>query len=199
MKIRKIFLVIGLLAVYATSFATEPELNRIPKRSHKDLSTVSYRDNNTGWWWSGEFSTGYSVRFGKPIRNNVAFAELDFTTGYRFSEYFRVGPGVGLRYYFPAHKLRLKDYPLSVPIYLNIRGQFESSVYRRVVPYYSLDVGTSITDGLMIRPTIGLRFGALRGSFLIGVSYLGQTMKTYEKPDSENFISFACVRLGYEF
>lgn len=197
MKKFLVFLLLNLF--FFTINADDVYLYRIPERGPGDPTIESVRDRETGFWWSGEISSGYSVRFGKPNKSTAGFGELDVTAGYRFSEYLRVGPGIGLRYYFPAHHLRKAKSPLSMPIYLNVRGQFMSCLYRDVVPYYSFNIGGAVNDGFFIRPTIGLKFGTLRNSFLLNLSYLGQSLKTLDDPFESSFISFVCIGLGYEF
>jgi hypothetical protein len=56
----------------------------------------------------------------------------------------------------------------------------------------------------MIRPTIGLRIGEPRSAFILGLSYMGQSIKSFEivkneKVNKEKFASFFTIKLGYEF
>ena len=155
----------------------------------------------SGVWWSVESTTGYSIRFNK---SGGGFEELSVAGGWRFNEYVRIGLGVGGRYYFCCDDLRYRAHDWALPIYLNIRGGFMSRAERTVTPFYSFDIGCSIGDGFMVRPTIGIKIGDMRQSFLLGVSYLGQQMctaPTIDKPagHTHSFISFAALKLGYEF
>lgn len=177
------------------------EIKRIPDSRSK--SPQSVHDKNTGFWLSAEGCGGYSLQ----SHDNVGFGEIDINCGYRFNEYFRVGPGFGFRYYFPARSLRDRTYRWSFPLYLNIRGNLESMRYRDVIPYYSMDIGGSIQDGFMLRPTVGIRIGSPRKAFLLALSYVGQEMP-YLKKDiqsmakqgkAKNFVSFVALRIGYEY
>ena len=109
-----------------------------------------------------------------------------------------MGVGAGVRYYINGENIRYRDADIVFPIYANVRGNIIPSYERKVVPYYSLSVGGVVDDGVMVRPTIGARFGDFkRSSFLLGLSYLGQSMKD---PWNENrFQSFVVLSVGYEF
>ena len=96
------------------------------------------------------------------------------------SDYVRVGVGIGGRYYGGNHDFRANSGEFSVPIYANVRGNFIPTEYRKVVPYYSFDLGGALRDGVFLRPTIGLRIGEPRAAFLIGISYLGQSTKMWK-------------------
>lgn len=195
-------LVAALLFVAAASVAVkaeEPDLYRIPERSHSDPTLNHFSDRNTGFWWSAELSLGGSWRNPHPKNANAGFGEIDFTAGYRFNEYVRVGAGAGLRYYFPAHHLRASGTPLSGPLYVNVRGSLMPCLYKDIVPYYSFDLGGAFNDGFMWRPTIGLRFGTLRNAFLLGLTYTGQTMRTINRPNKHSYVSLLSLKFGYEF
>ena len=93
-----------------------------------------------------------------------------------------------------------------MPIMINFRGNIIPQDYRTVVPYYSVDVGSTITDGFLLRPTLGIRCGERRSAFLLGVSYMLQVMSGYEskyEPGNLNEktlnTSFFGLRIGYEF
>lgn len=66
---------------------------RMPERP----KTPTYNDYNTkdeGFWCAVELDGGSSVMLDSP---NVPYTSLTFTGGYRFSEYLRVGAGLGCR------------------------------------------------------------------------------------------------------
>ena len=128
---------------------------------------------------------------------------MDFVGGYRVNEFFRIGAGFGPRYYFGPERARLNVARWGMPLYLNIRGNFIPSEYRDCVPYYSIDCGTSFPDGIMFRPTIGVRIGEPRSAFLLGVSYTGQQLKNADLDKDgklkHKFTSFLSIKIGYEF
>ena len=74
-------------------------------------------------------------------------------------------------------------------------------LYRRTVPYDGVEVGGSIKDGFMIRPSVGVRIGEPRQAFTLALSYMGQDIKSYSesREKSYRYTSFVCLRLGYEF
>lgn len=194
-----------LTAIVVLSMAVSAQINeikRIPSQGSNDFSTSVY-DRSAGFWAAVESMAGYSLQ----SRNNAGFGEVDAIFGYRFNEYFRVGPGLGVRYYFPAGHLRVRSFQWAFPIYLNMRGNLECARYRDVVPYYSLDIGGTIQDGFMWRPSIGIRVGSPRKAFIAALSYMGQEIRDYkfniaspgERKNSSKYVSFVALRLGYEF
>lgn len=130
--------------------------------------------------------------------------ELTGVFGYRFSDYLRIGAGIGARMYLYNSKTRYKDSKFSFPLYANVRGNFIPSRGHECVPYYSLDAGVALGDGPMVRPMLGLRFGQERSCFLFGVGYTGQSLLSYtgtgaNRVSKRRFMSFVSVRFGYEF
>lgn len=196
----KIFALIGavLLSGSSMAYGQENQVKRIPKKGGSDETTMSITDFNKGFWCAVEASVGASVRFGKGKDSNAGFGEADFIFGYRGSEHFMIGPGVGVRYYFPNDHLRRERSNFSFPIFLDIRGNFLSHAYRNIVPYYSIDAGAAIRDGVFWRPTVGMRFGSNRNAFMLGISYTGQMMKVIGE-EGRGYISFVSVKFGYQF
>lgn len=176
-----------------------PSKDEVPeniKNRHKDYSKF-----DSGFWATIETNTGYLFNFEDT---RLGFVDLDIVGGYRFNEYARLGLGVGARYYIGNNDYRKDNTEWAFPIFANIRGNIISAKYRTVVPFYSFDIGTSCRDGFMIRPTIGLRIGEPRSAFILGLSYMGQSIKSFEivkneKVNKEKFASFFTIKLGYEF
>ena len=197
---RHIAVLVATILVVTVS-AQINEIKRIPKGSNGFMASVYDRD--AGFWAAAECSAGYSLQ----SRNNAGFGEIDVTFGYRFNEYFRVGPGFGLRYYYPSDHLRVRSYRWAFPMYLNLRGNLLSMRYRNMVPFYSLDLGGTVQDGLMWRPSMGVRIGDYRKAFIISVSYVGQDILDYIIKETTSdavdkgsrYVSFLAMRLGYEF
>lgn len=179
---------------------------KVPAVSKKADSYSDYTTYTRGFWFAVELQGGYSARL---VNKNIGMAELDVVGGYRFNDYLKLGIGIGARYYISSKEVRDKDVQWGFPIYANVRGNFMPSQYRTVVPYYSFDLGGSIRDGVMVRPTIGIRIGEPRQAFLVGLSYLGQSMKADGKVDkdgkdgkptkTDKFLSFVTLKIGYEF
>ena len=180
---------------------TYKETPKIPQE--KGLNSYKeYREFDKGFWFAVELQGGISFLHEKE---NVGIMELDFTGGYRFNEYLHTGLGLGLRYYLNNEKLRYSSVQWAYPIYLNIRGNIIPCEHRTIVPYYSFDIGYAIKDGVLMRPTIGVRIGEKRSVLLLGLSYMGQSLKSY-KINNDNsvvteklFSSFFTLKIGYEF
>lgn len=189
-------ILVCLLCVLGVS-AQENQIKRIPKVGH-DNEQQNYRTLENGFWVATELSGGASCNVDS---RNLYFSELDVTFGYRFSQFFKIGVGLGPRYYFHQAGLRRSHIRWAMPLYATVRGNIMSSVYRNVVPYWGLEAGATVRDGLMFRPTIGIRFGEQRNAFTLGLSYMGQELATYNDRGEKDkkYTNFVCLRLGYEF
>lgn len=161
----------------------------------RDKDLDSYVNKDTGLWISAQFLGAYSIML---THTNRPLVEVNVTGGYRFNEYLKAGIGLGLRYYIDGHKIRASKVNLSMPIYANVRGNLIHGGYKTVVPYYSFDIGASVRDGFMMRPTIGIRVGQLRSAFLAGLTYMGQCYKSANTYTTK-YGSFIGVTLGYEY
>ncbi|MBD5206928.1 MAG: hypothetical protein HDS79_01455 [Bacteroidales bacterium] len=195
--LHKIFCAGLLLGTALCVNAQENRVNRIPEVT-PDSNQTRYEEFDKGFWWSAEALGGYSTRI---YGHNMGMAELDVTAGYRFSEYIKVGLGLGARYYINQDHVRRYSSAWGMPIFVAARGNFVPGKYRFVTPYWGMEFGGSVRDGVMLRPTIGLHIGDPRSAFTIGLSYMGQSLATYnfEGHDATHFTSFFCLRLGYEF
>lgn len=200
----KLLTSILLAAAALTATAQERTIKRLPEIG-KAVEDIEYASNLSGFWFAAEISGSYSVLFNKD--NNCPFAEFDVIAGYRFNDYLRVGAGFGGRYEFDDN-LRYDDIPWGFPIYLDVRGNFIPQTYRNVVPYWSMDIGGTIRDGFMLRPSIGIRVGRQRSAFLLALGYTGQYMKIQkmihtplrsENIGANRFVSLLSLRIGYEF
>ena len=177
---------------------SDTELETMPSDNteYKISSYKDYGELSTGFWFSAEIGEALSCNIS---RSNYTFTELDITAGYRFSQYFRCGIGVGARYY-NNNSQRFSNIAWGMPIYATLRGNLIPSEYRSVIPYYSFDIGASIRDGFMVRPGIGMRVGQNRSAFLVNLSYLGQNIISIENSQRKNkFTSFVMLKVGYEF
>lgn len=172
---------------------------RMPQESglgtrHHDLTA-----SGKGFFIAVEAAGGYSLNLHNA---NLGAAEINVAGGYRFNTYFRAGIGFGGRAYFHDASLRRHTSAFALPLYVDFRGNFIPDDYRNVVPYWSMDIGGTFPDGVMLRPTIGLRIGQPRSAFLVGISYMGQSLKLPVDADgkkSSKFTSMLMLRLGYEF
>ncbi len=125
---------------------------------------------------------------------------LTFTVGYRLNEFLRGGVGLGVNCYFNGNeKVRGTVNKWTMPVFLNLRGNIVSQDARGVVPYWSLDGGALLGDGYFISPTIGIRIGQHRNSFLIGLNYAIGDIDTSKGEIYSNPVNFLGLKLGYEF
>ncbi|MDE7125078.1 MAG: hypothetical protein K2O12_01160 [Muribaculaceae bacterium] len=174
---------------------------RMPVETGLGTAQNDYAAYSAGLFISAEASGGYSLNSG---RDNLGFSGIDATAGYRFSEFFRVGVGLGARLYLHSEEVRYCSHKWGMPLFLNMRGNFIATDYRDVVPFWSLDAGTTFPDGLMIRPTVGIRVGQQRSAFVLSLGYLGQNIRTARCSDMvvepmHRLYSFITLKLGYEF
>lgn len=203
----KKFLTIAIAALMALgASAQDNQIKRIPSKGY-DPNQQNYTTFERGVWFAAEALGGYSCHF---HGHNMGLAEVDFTVGYRFSQYLKVGVGTGARYYIDQGCLRSSDVKWGMPIFATVRGNFMPSLYRTTVPYWGIEAGASVGDGVFFRPTIGVRIGEPRQAFTLGLSYMGQRISA---PDFHieqttgnvvdlkkgKYTSFVCLRLGYEF
>lgn len=193
---KAICLLLGLAAI-GSLFAQDNVVKRIPKVGH-DSEQQNYATMDQGFWMSAEALGAMSCHL---EGSNMGLAEVDVTAGYRISQYLKLGVGVGARYYINQDGHRRSSIKWGMPVFATVRGNFISSNYRTVVPYWGLEAGASIRDGMMVRPTIGVRIGEVRNAFTIGISYMGQELAILDKngEKAEKYTNFVCIRLGYEF
>lgn len=175
----------------------ENQIKRIPGVG-SDPNQSQYTTYERGVWLAAEVLGGYSCHFSS---HNMAVAEVDMTVGYRINEFFKLGVGTGVRRHAWQHDLRSGNLAWGMPIFATVRGNLMPGLYRRTVPYYGIEVGGSIKDGFMIRPSVGVRIGEPRQAFTLALSYMGQDIKSYSesREKSYRYTSFVCLRLGYEF
>lgn len=186
----------------------------VPPQGQASPSEGFYSDrsqSDTGFYFAAESTTGFSIR---PGKSNFGFEEIDLIGGYRFNTYLRAGVGIGARYYWNNEHVRWHaDREWTMPLFADLRGEFMPRAYRTVVPYWNMQIGATLGDGLMVRPSIGIRVGERRSAFLLALSYTGQSMRVtdtqtvssagvYMMPQcvgKRKFESFISIKLGYEF
>ena len=130
-------------------------------------------------------------------KKNVAMGGANYTAGYRFNQYLKVGAGLGVLYYPNSKNVRDTKNHLAMPLFVNARGNILSDDIRRTVPYWSVNVGTSLPDGFFLTPSVGLRIGEKRNAFLVSVGYTLRHLKAYSENTTD--YSGALLKLGYEF
>lgn len=112
-------------------------------------------------------------------------SELATVHGYQFNQYFFVGAGVGVHYYYG-------DEFVEVPIFANLRVDFLKT---RITPYFDVRVGYAVLDdtGLYLSPSVGSRFRlGTWGALNAGLGYTAQFL------ECEN-VGGITLRIGLEF
>jgi len=188
MKRVSIFLCAVMLAC---SCLAQDRVIRMPEEPAKYMNVA---ENNTGYWCSVELNGGSTLM---ENHKNVSLVNAEFTNGYRYDQWLKFGIGIGVMYYPNSEKVRDSKNHLSMPLFINARGNILSEEIRHTLPYWSVNIGTSFSDGFFFTPTVGLRLGEKRSAFLVGISYTLRHLKTV--PGSMSNYSGAMVKVGYEF
>jgi hypothetical protein len=95
--------------------------------------------------------------------------------------------------------LRDNDVAWTMPVFVDLRGNLGSQEVRNCVPYWSMDFGAIVNDGVFFSPTIGLRFGEKRNSWLLGLSYTISQIDNNKLLDYPSSVSFVSLKAGFEF
>ena len=194
MKSKK--LIIGLLLLMGVGQAMAQNDVRLPQRPNRP----AYHDHtqlDNGFWIAIEAQGGTSLLSGKT---NAQRAGVSVVGGYMFSEFLKVGLGMGGNCYVGNNQpMRDTGIEWTMPIYLDMRGNFGSQEVRNCVPYWSLDLGGAIRDGIFFSPTVGLRFGEKRNSWLLGINYTLSQIDNNKNANYPETVSFVSLKAGFEF
>jgi hypothetical protein len=189
---KKVFVlfVLSLFVLSANAQYRDVKLPEKPQMSdYKDYYNVS-----KGFWCGAELEAGSSVMVDEP---NLQYASLSFLGGYRFSEFLRIGLGLGVRMYLNNAGVRFSNSRFGIPLYVNARGNFISAYDRGAVPFWSLSVGGITNDGFFFSPTLGYSFGGLRNNIMVGLNYTLATFTNYKR---DNVVyGYLGIKVGYEF
>ncbi len=165
-------------------------------------SLSAQTQNDSGFWCAASITPAAAFASNS---SRATFAQADVVVGYRFSEFFKVGVGVSPRYVIPVNSNTSMMFPkgqfgkIDLPLYLDLRGSLMSQADKKVVPYWSVDGGYGIGQGFYASPTLGIRIGQSRGSFLVGLSYLFQHYDYSKVSMADQLVHAAALKLGYEF
>lgn len=199
---KKIFslLVMCLVMIGSVAVAQERQV-RLPNRPNTRRNVenfVGHASMEHGYWCAIEVDGGSSVMINK---DNVPFAGLQYIGGYRFSEFFRAGLGVGARYYISDPGVRDRTDSWAFPFFVNLRGNMMTQEVYHTVPYWSISAGVVARDGIMFQPSVGFRTGTLRNAFIMSLGYRYQQMDTRYNgvPKENDNVNCVSITLGYEF
>lgn len=188
---KKVFLFfIALLTV--ESVASQDRIIKMPEAPSKNLNIAE--ENSVKYWCAIEVGGGSTAM---ENMKNVAMTGASFIGGYRFSQFLKVGAGLGVLYYPNSSNVRNTKNHLAMPLFLNARGNFLTDDIRRTVPFWSLNYGIGIPDGQFLTPSVGLRVGEKRNAFLVSIGYTLRHLKVY--PGYTSDLSGALLKFGYEF
>lgn len=183
------------LFVFAFSFCAQAQYRDVKLPDKPEMTKYEdFYKKSTGFWCSVELEAGSSVMVNK---SNLQYTSLAFIGGYRFSEFLRVGLGLGARLYLHNANVRLSDNVFGLPIFAHARGNFISAYDRDGVPMWSLSVGGITNDGFFVSPTFGYSFGGLRNNIFVGVNYTLTTFTNYRRNNVA--YSYLGLKVGYEF
>ena len=156
---------------------------------------TEFKLEEKGYWCALEFGVAPSVRFHET---SMWTSSLSVVNGYRFNDYFRVGIGLGANYYFAKNnEARDTDIKWTMPISINARGNFISQDIREIVPFWSVDIGGAVGDGVLFSPSIGCRIGERRSALLFSVGYSCRGINA--KEGLCKIRSFISLKIVYEF
>lgn len=198
---KKFIALLSLLLLPVSSLMAQDNQEVVlPQRPHR-AQYVDHTQSQTGFWCAAELEGGSTVML---EHSNMQAAQFTYIGGYRLNEYFRVGVGIGVKYYFNNNsKRRGSANSCTFPLYANFRGNFLSQADRSMVPYWSVNLGTVLKDGFYLSPSVGLRFGEQRNSWLLGISYSLNHINTskLQSPPAKclRTTSSLSLHVGYEF
>lgn len=189
---KKQLLLLLVLGVTITSYAQYRDV-KLPEKP-KQTNYKDYEREDVGLWYAVEAEGGSSIM---AQHTNMQYVNLLFSSGYRLSEFLRLGVGLGGRMYVNNASVRDTKNKFGVPIFANIRGNFISAYDQDGVPFWSLNVGGITNEGVFASPSIGCSFGGLRNNFQISLSYTISSFKDCTK--TSQVYSYVGLKLGYEF
>ncbi len=165
---------------------------RLPERPNR-ASRSDYAQYDRGFWCAVEATGGTTAL---SHRRNMQPVGLDVVGGYRFSEFLKVGIGVGGTYCIEAKHVRRSDDWL-FPIYADVRGNFITQNDTDSAPYWEMAIGGQVNGGFWMGPTLGYRWGGQRSSFLLGLNFQLMQLDTWKK--NNELLAVWSLKLGYEF
>lgn len=141
----------------------------------------------------------------------------DFVAGYRFSDLFRLGAGLGISYvdlfYESAHYIgqhwykEYKESAVSIPVFVDGKLNFTKT---KISPYFNLNLGYAIyvpcsdyakenTLGFFIQPSVGVDFNLGKGAIFVQAGYKYQMRKCDHWVDTNGNYSQVSFAVGYQF
>jgi len=187
-------IIFAFLLLFTTGQLYAQRNIRLPERPNRP-AYIDHSEKDDGFWCALEGNVGSSIVFN---HDNTVRAGLSFIGGYMVNEYLKLGLGIGGNCYTTNNDvIRDTSIEWTMPLYFDARGNIVTQETRNFVPYWSVDIGGAIRDGFFFSPTIGMRIGQKRDSWLLGLSYTVQQIDAIANyPET---ISIVSLKLGYEF
>lgn len=154
-----------------------------------------YSEKDRGFWCATEALGATSVRINKK---NYQYGSVDVIMGIRFSQFFKIGAGIGVGYYLNNSEIKESDTQFNFPVYGVLRGNFFSDSGRNSVPFWNIKVGWMINEDFLLNPSLGMRFGERRKAFTLSLGYMLQNVKLKSMQENSP-VSMAALQIGYEF
>jgi hypothetical protein len=193
MDMKKTLILFCMIAMSSVAMAQYRDVKLPPETPRSRYHDSDLADK--GFWTAGEFFGGSTLSSEFPC---AQFLQLTWTAGYRFNQYIRIGAGLGAKVYVNnGPKLRAYDSNWTAPFFVNARGNFMAQEDRGFSPYWSMNVGYVVKDGFFMSPTLGIRYGAMRSDFLLGISYSLNRIDNW--PTVDKFTHSLMLVLGYEY
>ncbi len=139
--------------------------NKIKKIVQKGKSLYLFKERGYFYHLQGGIQGGLGL-----YEDFVLGLSFEHTFGYQYNRWLGGGLSIGAERYFDGRQL------IFIPVSLNIRGYF---LPQNRTPYYSLNVGYGFaglldkqqykeaSGGLMLNPSVGIRFGSQKGAFTL--------------------------------
>lgn len=176
---KKTVIIFALSCIISLPISAREDSITLPEKP-KRPEYVDYSSLEKGFFGAVQLSPTLAM---DKDDNKTAIYQVDLIAGYRFGEFFRLGAGVSPR----IGEMK------NLPIYVDLRGNFISQRSRMCVPYWSIDAGYTLNQGMYLAPTAGIRVGGLRHDFVLGIGY------TFQGVQEASDLNCAVLRLGYEF
>lgn len=177
---KKLIAILGLSLMLIPALAQKHTDYKLPETPNR-AEYVDYPSLDKGFWFAVQLAPAGAF----AASSRATFAQADLILGYRFGEFFKIGAGVAPRLVIPVNSSTSIGFPpaklsvmersgIDLPIILDLRGNIISQESRMCVPYWNVDAGYTLGQGIYASPTIGIRIGQPRNNFIAGLTYMFQ-------------------------
>lgn len=199
---KKLIAILGLSLMLIPALAqnhTDYQLPETPQRAEY----IDFPSLDKGFWFAAQLAPAAAFA---TDGSRATFVQADIVLGYRFGEFFKIGAGVAPRLVIPINSNTSMGFPparisagersgIDIPIIIDLRGNIISQESRMCVPYWNVDAGYTIGQGIYASPTLGIRIGQPRNNFVAGLTYMFQYYGGARAIPAHAF----GIRLGFEY